>query len=257
MLAISLSGRLLPPQIIYAGLTDRCHPTTVFPAGWDIYHSKSHWSTSDTLNRYPETVILPYFKETKSRLGLREEQKGICISNVFAAHRTPDFLELLRKNHIIPIFIPASCTSELQPLDLTVNQVFKTLMKEKFAVWYSNKIFQGLVTNQGGQVKKVNFTLSELKPLHAKWMIDVIQELGTCKHTIKDGFIKAGILIENATNWPMGPYDADTEPFVSDAESLPECSTDIVEQSFSVVVVTEKSVDQMVREALDDFLNRI
>ena len=42
VVACTLSGLLLPPQLIYEGKTDRCHPKVRFPKGWDIYHSSSH-----------------------------------------------------------------------------------------------------------------------------------------------------------------------------------------------------------------------
>ena len=45
VLACTLSGALLPPQLLYAGKTTRCHPRVKFPSGWDIWHSESHWCT--------------------------------------------------------------------------------------------------------------------------------------------------------------------------------------------------------------------
>ena len=36
LLACTLSGSLLPPQLIYAGKTAKCHPVIDFPAGWDV-----------------------------------------------------------------------------------------------------------------------------------------------------------------------------------------------------------------------------
>ena len=36
LLAHTLSGSLLPPQLIYAGKTMRCHRVVGFPAGWDV-----------------------------------------------------------------------------------------------------------------------------------------------------------------------------------------------------------------------------
>ena len=44
MLSITPSGVYLPPQVLYQGTTERCHPVYTFPDGWDIWHSKSHWS---------------------------------------------------------------------------------------------------------------------------------------------------------------------------------------------------------------------
>ena len=35
----TLSGKLLPPQLIYSGKSDRCHPNVLFPKSWHITHS--------------------------------------------------------------------------------------------------------------------------------------------------------------------------------------------------------------------------
>ena len=42
------TGVFLPPQIIYQGKTNRCHPTIKFPADWCITHSPNHWANEHT-----------------------------------------------------------------------------------------------------------------------------------------------------------------------------------------------------------------
>ena len=58
LLACTLSGSLLPPQLIYAGKTTRCHPMIDIPAGWDIWHSDNRWSTEVTMLRYIDVVSI-------------------------------------------------------------------------------------------------------------------------------------------------------------------------------------------------------
>lgn len=48
LLAVSHDGQLLPPHVIYAGKTPRCHPSVVVPLRWNITHTESHWSTEET-----------------------------------------------------------------------------------------------------------------------------------------------------------------------------------------------------------------
>ena len=117
----SLSGKLLPPQLLYEGKTDRCHPSISLPADWDIFHTESHWSNSASVIRYIDNVLQPYFQKQKKMLNLPAEQKSLLIIYVFHAHRTEDVLHHLEKNNILVIFVPANCTSQLQPLDLAVN----------------------------------------------------------------------------------------------------------------------------------------
>ena len=43
VLAVTMSGDYLRPQLIYKGKTERCHPAGEVPDGWDIWHSHNHW----------------------------------------------------------------------------------------------------------------------------------------------------------------------------------------------------------------------
>ena len=45
----SLTGDFLPPQVIYKGKTNRCHPHFKFPSDWNITHSPKHWSNEETM----------------------------------------------------------------------------------------------------------------------------------------------------------------------------------------------------------------
>ena len=47
-LAGTLSGKLLPLQILYQGKTERCHPSQTFPDGFDIWHTPNHWANEET-----------------------------------------------------------------------------------------------------------------------------------------------------------------------------------------------------------------
>ena len=48
--AASLSGDFLPPQILYQGKTECCHPTFSFPDSYDIWYSPNHWANSGALH---------------------------------------------------------------------------------------------------------------------------------------------------------------------------------------------------------------
>ena len=52
LLGISADGQILPPQLIYAGKTDRYHPFTNVPDGWNVTHSSNPWSTETTILQY-------------------------------------------------------------------------------------------------------------------------------------------------------------------------------------------------------------
>lgn len=61
LLAITKSGSLLSPQLIYPGKSDRCLPKgLVFPSSWDITYTESHWSNEETMVRFVKNIIIPY-----------------------------------------------------------------------------------------------------------------------------------------------------------------------------------------------------
>ena len=87
--------------------------------------------------------------------------------------------------------MPAHCTGELLPLDLTVNQVFKQELKECFI-----KRYAGLVKDQLGdgvelENIKPDLRISVLKPLHAHWLIEAISNISS--DVVVEGFVKSGI----------------------------------------------------------------
>ena len=153
LLAISLAGKLLPPQLLYAGKTTKYHPVVDFPASWDVWHSPNHWSTEQTMIRYIE--VAPYNQVVRESLGLSENHPALASFYVFAAHRSQLVLDALNKCHIkyVYTFVPAGCTGELQPLDITFNDPFKREMKELFTKWYAAIVKKEL--DQGKDVSTI------------------------------------------------------------------------------------------------------
>ena len=99
----------------------KCHPPNKFPEGWDIHHSKNHWSNADTMCRYMEKVIVPYVERVRDELDLPLRQKALCIFDVFKAHQDKCVLNALEDKDIKVVFVPAACTDRLQPLDIQIN----------------------------------------------------------------------------------------------------------------------------------------
>ena len=110
LLAVTLSGGLLPPQLLYQGKTDRCHPHITFPADWDVFHTDNHWSNTSTVLRFIDKVIIPYLNVKRLELELPISKKALLIIDVFKAHRTTEVLQKLSESNIIPIYVPPNCT---------------------------------------------------------------------------------------------------------------------------------------------------
>eukprot|EP00058_Branchiostoma_floridae_P013458 XP_002598946.1 hypothetical protein BRAFLDRAFT_79876 [Branchiostoma floridae] len=186
LLAISLSVQLLPPQVLYQGKTDACHARFNFPEEWDVYHTTSHWSNTDSMERYVETVVNPYMAAQRERLGLEEDHPGMAIFDVYKAHRTPGLLAKLKAANTQPLFVPASCTGELQPLgaDGSINDALKKDLTQSFSDFYAEKVEAGTSIEN----VKMDLRLSAIKPLHANWFLGAVDRLATKPDVIARGW---------------------------------------------------------------------
>lgn len=193
-LAVTASGFLIPPQVIYQGKTPGCHPRITFPPKWNITHSDNHWSNETTMVEYLEEIIIPYVTETRKKLELADDHPALAIFDVFAAHRCSSVLAKLQSHNIHQVFVPAGCTGELQPLDVGVNQDFKQLMKNSFSRWYAEEVREALDHGVAISDVRVDLRASVVKPLHANWLISTITTLSDKKDTIKKPFETVGIL---------------------------------------------------------------
>ena len=94
-------------------------------------------------------------------------------------------------NHIHQVFVPASCTGELQPLDVGINDQFKALLKQEFSQWYASEVQQALKQGVAISEIKVDLRASLIKPLHANWLMNTLSD--KCD-TIKKSFETVGII---------------------------------------------------------------
>ena len=149
LLTATKSGGLLPPQLIYAGKTERCLPKGVeFPAGWDIAFTESHWSTGDSMMRYAKEVLIPYVSSIRESLPLSQcDQPALVLFDFFRAHQGTEFHQLLRENGIFYTFVR----------------------------WYSDQVVSLLEDAEVDTVANVDLRTSTLKPLHATGTLTVAE----------------------------------------------------------------------------------
>lgn len=119
---------MIPPPVIYQGKTEKCHPNFKFPENWHIMHTENHWSNEATMLEYIDKILVPYIEGIHLYVR-KSDAHALCIVDVFRAHQCESFIQKLSENDIKVRFIPASCTGELQPLDLAGNDTFKQSVK--------------------------------------------------------------------------------------------------------------------------------
>ena len=169
VLAGSLKGDFLPPQIIYEGKTTRCLPVVNFPSDWHITFSVNHWSNEETMRDYIVKILIPYIQRTRKDLQLSVDYPALVLFNSFNGQCTESLFKLLDVNNINVIIIPANCTDKLQPMDISVNKSAKEYLHKRFQEWYAAEIMSQSVST--ADMIPVDLRMSIVKPLSAKWII--------------------------------------------------------------------------------------
>ena len=192
VLAGSLTGDFLPPQLIYKGTTKRCLPTVQFPPKWHVTHSHNHWANEKTMKDYLHKILIPYIDEKRKELKLSTDYPALVLFDKFAGQGTQELYNILEFNHINFVVVPANCTDRLQPLDVSVNKPVKEFLRKQFHSWYGGKICKQL--NKGTERVPIDLKLSTMKPLGAQWMIKLQDYLKTKPEFLVNGFRAVGIV---------------------------------------------------------------
>lgn len=141
VVGVTSSGQALPFQVIYKGQTAASLPTTealgyeeAIALGFQFVCSKTdtYWATFDTMAAYLRDIVEPYVAQQRERLGLPPDQKAIILMDVWAVHRSRQFLDHITEHHpnLIPCFVPGGCTGQGQPCDLLPQRIFKHAVKQ-------------------------------------------------------------------------------------------------------------------------------
>ena len=104
------------------------------------------------------------------------------------------------KNYCKIVIIPHNLTNKFQPLDISVSKATKSFISDKYNFWLTNEVPQQFRAGKTAGNVKVCLKLSVIKPLHAKWIVDLYNTLKDDKEMAINGFRSAGITeaIENS-----------------------------------------------------------
>lgn len=82
------------------------------------------WCTSDIFKFWLKEIYIKYQLSTKKNC--------LLIYNQAPSHKKDEIIAYMNNNNLNYLFIPAGLTSKLQPLDISVNKVFKNSYKKKY-----------------------------------------------------------------------------------------------------------------------------
>ena len=191
---ITAMGEFLPMQVIYEGKTPRCYPVGIeFPDGFNITCSKNHWSNERKAIEHLQTIIFPYLAKKREELNLPTHHKAMLIFDVFKRQCTDTVLKLMDENDCAFVFVPPNLTNHFQPLDLNINGFAKTFLKKEFQEWYAKKVQAQLDSGRNVYDISVDTKLSVIKPLHARWLISLYDNLRNKENMINKAFEMSSI----------------------------------------------------------------
>jgi hypothetical protein len=148
MIAVTLTGEMLPVQLIFQGKTARVEPDASKHVGHiTTTHSANHWANVDTTMEFLRQVAA-YRNNVIDKEGLLATTPALLIWDVFYTHREPEVMEFCRRNNIHLLFVPANCTSFLQLCDVAVNKSWKSSLANSFVRFLAD-VFQNAEVNPG------------------------------------------------------------------------------------------------------------
>ena len=112
-------------------------------------------------------------------MGMEKDQAALLIMDVFKGQMTSPVLKVLSNNNILLQYVAANFTYLFQPLDVQggPNGFVKRLMKRKFTDWYGSQITPAMDEGKELEIIEVPLKVSNIKLLHAKWLIEVYNEM--------------------------------------------------------------------------------
>ena len=140
MVGISMSGEVLPFQVVYTGKTSGSLPTSDAPNytkatkelkfHFEYSGNDTYWSTMATMQSYVTNILAPYFESHRKQLNLPNQ---LCIWQIdcWSVHQSLEFRSWMRKDYpwIRIHYIPANCTGLFQPCDVGIQRVLKLAIR--------------------------------------------------------------------------------------------------------------------------------
>lgn len=118
VLAVTRSGRKLPPAFILKGKTQITLNHRIIPPNCFAYYSESGWMNAGIMERWLREVVQPY----------TQTHSAVLVVDCFRSHFAPNVLSYCHNNNLSLVQVPNHQTKQFQPLDVGVNGPFKQRM---------------------------------------------------------------------------------------------------------------------------------
>ena len=194
--AVSCTGEFLPIHLIYAGKTEQSLPKHSFSTFFFGYVHRKSLVTHREICWIFKEIVFPYLEDTKQTKSYPLEQHALIIIDTFKRQDNDTLKKLCAENNCEVVIVPHNFTNKSKPLDLSVNKTSKSFIK--YNDWFADQVF----TLQNGKYPtdvKTSSKLSNLKPIHARWIVDWYNHVIKEKEMIARGF-KSAVILETVQN---------------------------------------------------------
>lgn len=155
--------------------------------------SHNHWSTLTTCQEFVNDILHPYWNGVKARLHLPSNQKMVWLLDCWSVHKSEAFLSWIKLEYpwICVLFIPANCTSKLQPADVILQRPLKAGFTMHFKQWSASSI-QCQIQNGAPQIQ-LDLTIGTLREHLCTWLLESWKDVGDRREMIVRGWEKCGL----------------------------------------------------------------
>ena len=173
---LEASGRMLPPLLIFKGAKKgpiANYELTSFPDRGHYLCQQKAWMDEETMNQWIDLVLVPW-KNAKAP-GI----VPLLILDAYHVHMMGNIVNRIQSLGIEVVHIPPGCTYLCQPVDVGVNKVIKSQMRNKWEDW--------MVAGNGfenGVAKEPS------RRLVAEWVLEAYNEIP--QQTARNAWMKTG-----------------------------------------------------------------
>lgn len=130
--SIAGDGTKLPPFVVFKSTSWKKWKRVWYDEATGIYYTfqRCAWTDVRNLHHYLKTILKPYLNG----------REAIFILDHNSTHKNPSVLDALASLHAHTTFIPPTATPFIQPLDVTVNRIFKSHYDELYKAYVLERL---------------------------------------------------------------------------------------------------------------------
>ena len=129
----------------------------------------------------------------KEEKGYPKEKYSLIFADTFKGQDNNTLKESCYRNNCEVVIVSHNLTNKFQPLDISANKPAKAFIQNQYNGWFSSKVSVQLKKVIDPTDIKIISKLSNLKPLHTSWIVDLYKHLLDNQEIIVNSFDSAGI----------------------------------------------------------------